>query len=131
MGGYFVSGSFASYVISPVRGRSGIGRIVRCCVSCSLIEGRPVVGIVFDSLPAGPESGGRQFPQAAFDRRDPGGAGTRILSVAPREMEEEAAAPILDVRTGAFESSCACDLSRSGPPASCRFRLAGANSIAL
>src|SRR5262245_16898800 len=33
IGGYFVSGSFASYVTKPVRGGSGIGRCVRASSS--------------------------------------------------------------------------------------------------
>src|SRR5215470_16537355 len=37
IGGNFVSGSFASYVISPVRSGSGIGRCERCFLSSLLI----------------------------------------------------------------------------------------------
>src|SRR5678815_5452152 len=40
IGGNFVSGSFASYVIRPVRGRSGIGRTVLESLSRSLMVWR-------------------------------------------------------------------------------------------
>src|SRR6476620_9946512 len=77
IGGYFVSGSLASYVTRPVRGRSGMGRTLRCNSSrlvmdtflVALVTGRPVYVVPTTSPRLPITQGGRHAPRRPSSRR--------------------------------------------------------------
>ncbi len=85
IGGYFVSGSFASYVVSPTGVTSGMGNTSRMRVSLTLVIGRAPLRLVVRGLIGASGSWGNERAMTIGRKSNANGGNARLATAERRD----------------------------------------------